>query len=200
MCLYTSSAMHHFNDCTGLSPYITERGRFGDDCWQCGRASDRTGRSAELTLDDRAVVRFSAGQSPYYVSAVRVCVWFTGCTGVSSDARLSRLTSEVEGFSWLTRSVSRSLSCRHKTRHCHWVQHWSISLRAAPPPHSPPRAVVPASCGGHAVPRKKKKTFSQNTRTVQYILKGILTGEVDFWAAQIIITPQSITLQAVFRV
>ena len=145
MCLCTSRAVHHFNDCTGLSPYISKSGRFGDGSWQCGRASDWTGGCAKLTLDDGAVVvRFGAGQSPYYVSAVRECVWFAGCTGVSSDVRLSCLTSEtalgaaeVEEFSCLTQSLS--LSRAHAPTHthththtntkrpCHWGQRWSIS-------------------------------------------------------------------------
>lgn len=52
--------------------------------------------SAALTLDDGVLaVRFSAGQSPYDVSAVRKCVCFTGCTGVSNDARFFCLTSET---------------------------------------------------------------------------------------------------------
>lgn len=37
--------------------------------------------------DARLLLRFSLGQSPYYVSAVRKCVCFTGCTGVSIYAK-----------------------------------------------------------------------------------------------------------------
>lgn len=62
--------------------------------------------------DARLLLRLSLGQSPYYVSAVRKCVCFTGCTGVSIYARLLCLTSErrgrrVHAFS-LTHSVTRS--------------------------------------------------------------------------------------------
>lgn len=94
-----------------------------------------------LTLNDGAVVvKFGAVQSPYYVSAVRECVWFTGFTSVSSDIRFFCLTSgtrpsrgrRAQLTYTLCLSLYLSLTHTHTRTHMHLHTHKvTLSLRSA---------------------------------------------------------------------
>lgn len=136
------------------------------------------------------------GQSPYYVSAVRECVWFTGRAGVSSDAKALR--SDIRGrrvHTLSTLSLSPFFSLMHSqnaTTLCHRAQRWSASLRDVSP-----RAVVPASCGRHAVPRTKKKKRERHFRRIlgQFSKSFKGSGQVKVRFILFVgVTPESISL------
>ena len=128
MRLYTSIAVHHFNDCTGLSPYISKSGRFGDSSWQCGRASDWTGRRAKLTLDDGAEVR-RRSKSILCISCQRVCLVYRlhgrqqRRKALLSDIRNNTRSGEGEEFSCLTQSACLSLFFSLSLTHTHTHTH-----------------------------------------------------------------------------
>lgn len=126
----------------------------------------------KLRADAEAgVVRFGAGQSPYYVSAVRVCLVYRlhgrqqRRRVVLSDIRNE--SGEVLEFNWLTHCLAlcRSVSLSHAHIHIHihndTVTEVSAGLSLLSCLLLFPGAVVPASCCGRAVPRKIKKACWQ---------------------------------------
>ncbi len=74
-CMYTFSGVHHFNDGTGLSPYISESRWFGDGSltmWEAIRQDQR--KHSTDAEQQGCYYKVWGGQSPYYVSAVKDCV------------------------------------------------------------------------------------------------------------------------------
>ena len=163
MWLYTSSVVHHFNDYRGLSPYITERGRFGDSSWQRGRAWDRTRGSAGLPLDDEAVVaRFIAARSPSRASAVTQCfVYRLHGRQQWCNVLLPDIKNHARG--WRGRRVQLAhmlffhrLLLSHINAHKPWVTEVRAGLSLQSCLSLSPQAVVPASCMEVQLLEKKK--------------------------------------------